>query len=231
MLGVAVLLGLFGARRLADREGIDPDRVVDFTLLVVIVGLLGARLFYILFYEWDYFAANPLQIFNPYHQGLVFQGALVLGILAGVLFVNYYRLNFWRFTDVLSPFVSLGYGIVRIGCFLAGCCYGKPTDLPWGVVFPSLDEVARHPTQLYSALFGFLLFAYLWWLFPRRTFQGQVFLSYLIIYSLGRIFIENFRDNPQFWGPFTLAQVVGAVVLLAAFALYYWLRRENTRKG
>lgn len=231
MLSVAVLLGLFGARRLAAREGIDPDRLVDFTLLVVIVGLMGSRLFYVLFYEWDYFAANPLQVFNPYHQGMVFQGALVLGILAAVWFVRRHRMSFWNLADVMAPFIALGYAIVRVGCFLAGCCWGKPTAEPWGVIFPGLGEVARHPTQLYSSLLGLLLFGYLLWLFPRRTFSGQVFLNYLIIYSLGRIFIENFRDNPLFLGPFTLAQVLGAIVLLVGFGLYYWLQRDKTRKG
>lgn len=231
MLSLAVLAGVLGARRLAQKEGIEPDLVLDFGLLVVITGLIGARVFHVLFFDWEYYAAHPIDIINPYHQGLVFQGALVFGSLAAVWFVRRYRLPFWGFADIIAPFVALGYSIVRVGCFLAGCCYGKPTDLPWGVVFPFLQEIPRHPTQLYSSLLGLLLFAYLMWLYPRRTFAGQVFLNYLIIYSLGRILIENWRDNPLFLGPFTLAQVVGAVVLLVGFVLYYRLRWDSLRRG
>ncbi|MDH7478533.1 MAG: prolipoprotein diacylglyceryl transferase [Syntrophomonadaceae bacterium] len=231
MLSLAVLVGVLGARRLAKRVGIDPDRIVDFALLVVVAGLVGARLVHVLFVEWDYYFAHPLDILNPYHQGLVFQGALLLGILAAFGFVRYFHLSFWNFSDVIAPFVALGYSVVRIGCFLAGCCYGRPTDLPWGVVFPALLDVPRHPTQLYSSLFGILLFFFLWWLFPRRTFPGQVFLSYLIVYSLGRILIENWRDNPLFLGPFTLAQVAGGAVFVIAAILYLRLRSRGPVGG
>lgn len=231
MLSLAILVGVLGARRLAVRVEINPDRIIDFALLVVVAGLVGARLAHVLLVDWDYYSAHPLDILNPYHQGLSFQGALLVGILATVWFVRYYRLSFWNFSDVIAPFIALGYGIVRIGCFLWGCCFGRPTDLPWGVVFPALSDVPRHPTQLYSSLFGILLFFFLWWLFPRRNFPGQVFLGYLIIYSLGRFLIENWRDNPLFWGPFTLAQVTGAAVFVVAAALYLKLRSRDLAGG
>lgn len=231
MLSLAVIIGVAGTRWLARWEGIDPEKILDLAILLVIGGLLGARLFYVFFYEPAYYWAHPLEIFKLYQPGLVFHGGLLAGILITVWFVRRSRLSFWSLADTLTPFLALGYGITRIGCFFNGCCYGKPTGLPWGVVFPGLLDIPRHPTQLYSALGGFLLFAFLLWLFFHRRFRGEVFLSYLIMYSLLRFAIETWRENPLVLGPFTLAQVMSVVILALAAALYYQKNKEVHRKG
>lgn len=222
MLSIAVILGVIGARKLAVRAGIEPDRILDLAIWLVVAGLLGSRLFYALFYDWSYYAAHPLDFFNLTQPGLVFYGGLIGGIAAGGWYVYRHKLSFWNLADVVTPFLALGYGIVRIGCFLNGCCYGKPTDLPWGVLFPGIWEIPRHPTQLYSTGFALILFGITLWLFYHRRFTGQVFLVYLMLYALTRSIVEVFRENLLVLGPITIAQLVSFVLFIAALAIYIY---------
>lgn len=226
MLSLAVILGVIGARRLAVRAGIEPDRILDLAIWLVIAGLLGARLFYVFFYDPEYFAAHPLAVFNPTQAGLVFYGGLIAGIAAGGWYVYRHKLSFWNLADVITPFLALGYGVVRVGCYLNGCCYGKPTEVPWGVVFPGLLEVSRHPTQLYSSGLALLIFAVTLWLFYRRRFTGQVFLIYLMLYAVSRSLVEVFRENLLVWGPITIAQLVSIGLFLAALLGYIYRLRQ-----
>jgi phosphatidylglycerol:prolipoprotein diacylglycerol transferase len=221
MLSLAVILGIIGARKLAVREGIEPDRILDLAIWLVVAGLIGSRLFYVFFYDWEHYLAFPLDVFKLSTQaGLVFYGGLIGGILAGGWYVYRNKLPFWNLADVVTPFLALGYGLVRIGCFLNGCCYGKPTDLPWGVVFPGFFQVAIHPTQLYSCGLSLLLFGITLWLYYHRRFPGQVFLVYLMLYALMRSLVEVFRDNLLVWGPITIAQLVSLGIFIAAFIVY-----------
>ena len=127
--------------------------------------------------------------------------------------------------DLFAPYLALGYAFGRIGCFLNGCCFGTPTTLPWGVVFPGLDLVPRHPAQLYSALLSLGLCAFLLRLYPRRRFDGQVFLAYVIGYALLRFGVEFVRENLIIWGGFSIAQVVAAAILVIA-GVFYWHRSQ-----
>ncbi|NLC06639.1 MAG: prolipoprotein diacylglyceryl transferase [Syntrophomonadaceae bacterium] len=231
MLSLAVIVGVVGARRLAIRAGIDPDRILDLAIWLILAGLIGARLFYVFFYDWQFFSAYPLEIIKLNQPGLVYYGGLLGGIAAGGGYVYRYRLPFWNLADVVAPFLALGYGIVRIGCFLNGCCFGKPTDLPWGVVFPGLLEISRHPTQLYSAGLALLLFGMLIWLFCRRKFPGQVFLVYLMVYAVMRAVVEVFRENLLVLGPITIAQLVSLGLFLVAAVTYVYLRNRARRTG
>lgn len=135
MLAIAVAVGLFGALKLARIEGCEEDLIYELTIVMVVCGILGARLFYVVFYAPDYFAANPWAVLDLRTGGLVFYGGLLGGLLGGLGYIVKKRLSFWNLADIFAPFLALGYSIARIGCFLNGCCYGKPTELPWGVVF------------------------------------------------------------------------------------------------
>ena len=171
MLALGVGVSLILIMRKARKEGIDEEAVLDLTIITVLSGLIGARLFYVFFYDWEYYRLNPLQILDFRNEGLVWYGAFILGAAAALLYVRIKRLSFWRTFDLFAPYLALGYAFGRIGCFLNGCCFGTPTDLPWGVVFPGLDAVPRHPAQLYSTLLSLGLFAFLLWLYPRRRFD------------------------------------------------------------
>ncbi|MDA8233574.1 MAG: prolipoprotein diacylglyceryl transferase [Clostridia bacterium] len=226
-LAVAVLVGTYLAAKEARRHDIDGSKIMDLVLAVVVGGLVGGRLFYVLVYDLQNYLANPLDIFRLWEGGLVFYGGLIGGVGAGFWYVRRANLPFWSMADLVAPFLALGYGIVRLGCFANGCCYGKPTEGSWGVIFPHLDDIARHPTQIYSSLTAFLLFGFLHYLLRNKKFNGQVFLVYVILYGIIRSFIEAFRENLAVWGSVTVAQLVSGLLLVGA-ALFYIYRQRVT---
>ncbi len=235
-LSLAILLGTLLAVRLARRSGFDSERVLDLAIVLVVGGVVGARLFYVFVYEPARFIREPLQVFALWNGGLVYYGALIGGVISGTWYVLKKKLPFWQLADVVAPSLALGYGIVRIGCFLNGCCYGKETNSIIGVVFPylegapCLDGIPRYPTQLFSSLLGFVLFGLLMYLWPKKKFDGQVFLLFLILYSVGRISVETFRENLLVFGSITVSQLVSAFILVTAALFYHRKNREVTDK-
>ncbi len=229
MLAVAVLAAIWGIGRLARREGYDDNLAMDLVILSVLAGLIGARLAYFIIYDWQNFIVNPLVLFKigPNGiEGMIWYGAFIGGLIAFGIYVWKKRLSFWKIADMFSPYLALGYALVRIGCFLRGCCYGNITDSPLGMVFPYVDNLHRYPTQLFSSALNLLLFAYLLWLYDRRRYTGQVFLSYLLGYGVYRFTIEFFRYSVYHVGPFTLGQIYTAGLLAVGAVLYYWRLKQ-----
>ncbi|MGI5912568.1 MAG: prolipoprotein diacylglyceryl transferase [Syntrophomonadaceae bacterium] len=224
MLAIAVIIAIVGISRLFAREGYKKDMVFDLVILCVIFGIIGGRLAYIFTYEWDAFLANPGSLFSLGKgiQGLAWYGGLIGGLMPFTIYLYRKNLPFWRVIDMFAPYLALGYAIVRVGCFLNGCCYGNITDTPLGVVFPFVDTFPRHPTQLYSSVLNLLLFFVLIRFYPRRKFPGQVFLLYIIGYAIYRFVVEFFRASEVFVGPLSLGQVYTLVLLLVALLVYYW---------
>lgn len=232
MLAIAVLIAIWGISRIARNEGYESNLVFDLVILSVVGGLLGARLAYILVYDWQGFLTNPLSLFAIGSQGIegmIWYGAFIGGIIPFGLYIRKKELSFWNIADMFSPYLALGYAIVRIGCFLRGCCYGNITTSPLGVVFPYIDTFSRHPTQLYSSGINLLLFAFLLWVYKRRTFDGQIFALYLIGYGVYRFIIEFFRFSPITVGPLTLGQVYTVILFAIAIFVYYWRYRQSER--
>lgn len=232
MLAIAVIIAIFGVGRLFQREGYDQDIVLDMVLIMVVAGLIGSRLAYVLIYQWEEFLQNPALLFALQDggiSGLVWYGALILGFLSFIIYIRWKRLDGWKLVDMFVPYVALGYALVRIGCFLAGCCYGEATSCGLGVVFPNVDSLPRHPTQLYSSLLNFILFAFLLWYFPRRKFAGEVLALYIGGYAIYRFIIEFLRESVIFYGVFTLGQVFSALLLISAVVLYWW--RSQSASG
>lgn len=231
-LSLAILLGTFIAIRLAKQVGFEPDRIIDLAIVLVIGGVLGARLFYVFVYEPERYLKEPLQIFAIWNGGLVYYGALIGGFITGTWYVLQKGLPFWKLADIVSPPLSFGYGIVRLGCFMNGCCYGRPTDSWVGVIFPfiegapHLDDIARYPTQIFSSVFGFLLFGLLLYLWKRRKFDGQVFLVFLILYAIGRSIVEYYRENLIVFWHITISQLVSLLIIVPAVIFYWRISRE-----
>lgn len=233
MLALAVITAILGISRLFAREGHNSDIVLDLVILSVVFGIIGARLSYILVYEWDAFISNPLSFLSLSHgglSGLIWYGGFIGGLLAFIIYLWKKRLPFWNVADMFAPYLALGYAFVRVGCFLNGCCYGDVTHSFLGVVFPIVDNLHRHPTQLYSAGINVLLFAFLIWYFPRRKFSGQVFLFYLMGYALYRFVIEFFRFNLVMYGPFSMGQVYTAILFAVALILYFWQKSRYKKR-
>lgn len=201
-----------------------------------IIGLIiGARLGYVLFYNFEYYLNHPLQIILPFDfadgfryvgiSGMSYHGGVIGIILASIIFCRKYRINFWRFADLFCPAIPLGYTFGRIGNFINGELYGRVTTVPWGMYFP-LDpyHMLRHPTQLYEAFFeGILLFTILWIIRKKKYFEGFLFSLYFIGYGLVRFFIEFLREpDPQLgfvlWS-FTMGQVLCIVMILCGIGV------------
>ena len=201
MIAVAFLAGLWTAGLRARRANIPAERIADIVLWLMVGAILGARIVYVTTYWKDEFADQPLlEIFMIQHGGLVYYGGLIGATLAGFIYVHWKRLPLWKVADVLAPSCALGNVFGRFGCFLNGCCYGRPTDLPWGVSFPSDNPlhpptVPVHPTEIYDAVNNFLLYLLLAWIFRHKKFDGQVFAIYLVGYALTRVFMEYFRGD------------------------------------
>lgn len=226
MMALGFLLIIFGVRRMAPSIGVNPEHITDLALFAILGGFFGAYINYVISYDWARVAANPLNFFRFWEGGMVFLGGLLGGIAFALLFIWWRKMPLWEVADLAAIFVPLGYAMGRVGCFFAGCCYGVATSVPWACTFPgSMGPV--HPTQLYSALLGFALMAFALLFRKYRSFAGQSFLLYLMIYGVGRSLIELLRENPTVVGGLSVAQFTGLLLVAAAAAIYPWLRRKN----
>ncbi len=217
MLLLAVVVALFLLSRRSTREGYDYSLVVESVLVFLISGFIGARLLYIIL-EWEYYREMPLWYIIR-SGGLSFFGAFVLGFVV-LLFWCYLRgFSFLNLTDLYAPYVPLGNFFGRIACFLNGCCYGTETDVPWAVTIPVVDEVSRHPVQLYDAFGNLLLFIILLHAYKYRPFRGFNLLMLVFLYSLLRFNLEFFRAVDAYWSDLTYAQVFTVLLFLGSGVL------------
>ena len=185
MMAIAVLVCSTLLSKDAKRLKIKPEIIFDLVFWVVLFGILGARVFYVLL-NLEYFRQNPLEIVMIQNGGLAWQGGLVFGMLAGFFYIRRHALAFRETLDLIAPYVALGHSIGRIGCFLNGCCYGK--EVSWGIYFP-LYRAHLHPTQLYESASLFLIFLVL------RKFK-ELFRNFLSCSSKGnKACIVVLRNN------------------------------------
>ncbi len=235
-MAVAFLGALWMASRRAPEDGIHADRILDLGPWLIIGGIIGARLLYVLTFWREQFAGKPLaELFTVWHGGLVFYGGFIGATAAAILFARIKKVPMWKMGDVVAPSIALGYAIGRIGCLFNGCCYGRECHLPWAIHFPPGHETyphGVHPTQLYDAFLGIFFSALLVRLFRHKRFDGQVFTVFLIGYCVLRSFVEIFRGdypaNQRLFGALiTPAQVVSAAVLVAGVVLYRILPRPG----
>jgi phosphatidylglycerol---prolipoprotein diacylglyceryl transferase len=215
MLMLAFLAGTAVAVRLGRRRGISSEHVLDLTAIILVAGIVGARLLYLAL-EWSYFREHPAHIWRLWEGGLSFQGGLLAALLAGALYCRRQGLSFLAMGDVIAPGTALGYAIGRVGCFLNGCCYGAPTSLPWACQFhdpPVTGPLTppSHPTQIYASLASLVIFGLLMGVFRRQRVTGQVLWSYLLLYAVYRFAIEFLRKGAT-------AEVMGALLTGAQWA-------------
>ncbi len=197
MIVLGFVLAVWWAMRVAPRYRIDPDTILDFVLLTAAGGILGSRLVFVVL-DWSSFARQPLHILYFWEGGLSFHGAVIGGGLAVALVAGRKGIPFLRIADVLAPGVALAYAVGRIGCFLGGCCYGVPTDVPWACSFqdpfnPHVHTPPSHPTQIYASLSNLLIFAVLARLQKPPHPEGRIFWAYLVLYGVYRFVVEFWR--------------------------------------
>ncbi|MDX9787329.1 MAG: prolipoprotein diacylglyceryl transferase [Desulfobacterales bacterium] len=225
-VALGFLVGILVAQKEAVRLGQAPARVGDLCFYILIAAIIGSRLFYMAVNPGE-FMENPLEIFKIWNGGLVFYGGFIAAVVTMVVYLRRKRLPLWQTTDILAPGLAAGHVLGRIGCFFAGCCYGKACALPWAVTFTDPMSLAPHgipihPTQLYEVINNLILFSFLWWFRKRKTFDGQVFWVYLLLYGVTRTLLEIFRGDPRglfLDGLLSISQIIGMALAAIAVAM------------
>jgi phosphatidylglycerol:prolipoprotein diacylglycerol transferase len=242
LLMVGFLSAILLSRRQARRMGLSADLPLDLGVWVLVAAVVSARAMFVAL-NWDYYSPRLPEVVYIWRQsGLSFHGGLLGGVLAGLLFSWRRQLSFWTIADMVSPGIALGYAIARIGCLLNGCCYGVETErawVSWGMRFPLYPDsmvttAPSHPTQIYAALGSLAILAVLLWARSRLTVPGQLFLLYLMLYSVVRSAIEVLRSGPTAKiaiGGVTQAQVASAIIFIAGLLAFIWLGRTGRNRG
>lgn len=239
LVSLGVLVGLIVTARVAKFQGLDPEKTWNLGILVVLCAIIGAKVLMFI-NDWSWYAAHPGEIvsMSTWKAGGVFYGGLIGAIVAAAWYLRRNHMPVLRTSDAFAPGLALGHAIGRVGCFAAGCCFGKPTSLPWGVTFTNplaaaISEtplgVKLHPTELYESAIELMNFFILYWLVRHKKFEGQVIGAYLFLYGVARFFLEFLRNDPGrgevFGGLMTGTQLISICLVLAGGAL--WLRRKK----
>ena len=223
-----VILGSYRAKK----KGLNPEAVLDIAIWGVVMGFIGAKLLYVIV-EFKWFLRDPLEVVLG-SEGFVVYGGIIAGVAAAMIYCHIKGYFFLEYFDLVAPSIALAQGFGRIGCFLAGCCYGRETNLPIGVVFPenSLGPagVKVLPTQLFSSAGDFLICGILL-LYARRSKRtGDVGALYMLLYGVGRFIIEFFRnDDRGAIGFLSTSQAISIVIVIGAGVLF-WRNRKRDAK-
>ena len=239
LLATAYLAGLWYATARARARGLNADRVMDLGIAIIISALVGAKLLLVVV-EFDHFVQNPSEIWTILRSGGVFYGGLILSVVVAFWFIRRHRLPIWRTCDAFAPGIALGQAVGRLGCLMAGCCYGKPTELPWGITFTNPLAAANvgtplavslHPTQLYESAAALLILGLLL-LAERRSegFAGRTFWTYLLIYPAARFLIEFYRGDPRgtVFDLLSTSQFVSLLLIPTSIIMLIRLRRSRS---
>ena len=224
ILALSFFLALWLSAREAKRSGLDPALVHDFAFYALLGGVVGARIYYVVFSNPAYFLQKPWEIVAVWHGGIGIIGALLGGFLTALWYCRKKQLSFWRFADTLAPGVALGQAAGVIACLLNGDSYGKPADVAWAITYTDPRALAPlniplHPVEIYEMAAYLLVFLLVWQTRGKTKTPGFAFLTYVAGYGAARFAVEFFRGNPAIfaWG-IPAAQVFGAALALAAVA-------------
>ena len=222
LMATGMILGVLLALKEAKRVGIDEDDVLNLALIAIPSGLLGARLYYVIF-NWSYYSQNVSEILNFRGGGMAIHGALIGGILAGFIYTKIKGIYFFKMADAVMLGIPLAQAIGRWGNYINGEAHGGPTDLPWGIM---VDGMKVHPTFLYESIWDLGIFIFLWLFRKNKKYEGQLAISYIILYSIGRFFIEGLRTDSLMIGPLRMAQVISLVAIIICLLLHKKLSKK-----
>ena len=237
LLAVSYLVGLKLAMSRAKQRNLDSARVLDLGIYIIVAALVGAKLL-LLVVDFDHYRNNPGEVLSLARSGGVFYGGLILAVAVAFWYIARHKMPFWSTCDVFAPGIALGHVTGRLGCFAAGCCYGRPTDVPWGVIFTDPLAAANvgtplgirlHPTQLYEAGAELLILAFLLATERRgRPFAGRTFWLYMFLYAVSRYVIEIYRGDPRGVVPFldiSTSQFISLILGPLSLIMLLWLSR------
>ena len=236
MLSLLYCLAIFWFYKRCETRNLSQKNAMELGLIVLFSSFVGARLFHVFFEYPSYYRQYPMEVLYFWQGGFVFYGGFILGYLLAFLYARKLKLTFWLWHDTLAPILAGGYALGRLACFLVGCCFGKPCDLPWAVSMgqvhvqsDALFSLSRHPTQLYASLTEGLTLLFLLWYEKRKPPLGNVFLAWVGLHSIGRIIMEIFRDDPRggtYWG-LSLSTHISIVLILTVFCVFIYRRKTS----
>ena len=234
MLALSFLIGIVISSRRAGRRGINPDIIYDLSIILVLGAVFGSRGLYILTHREHF--SSIVDVVAIWQGGATFYGGLILAVAGAIVYLRIKKISFFRMADIGAPAVAAGVFVTRLGCFLSGCCFGNPTSCPIGVVFPAGSPaghchagVTIHPTQIYSSLYGLVIFVILILLDRKERFDGFLFAWLCILYGIARFIVDFFRfyeDSAIVAGGLTDNQVISILMILFG-AVYLAVRRAR----
>ena len=236
LIAVGFLTALALAVRRAGREGIPSEKIVDLGFYGLLAAIVGSRLFFVAT-NMSYFSGRPLDVFKIWEGGLVFYGGVLVTLPTALWYTHRRGMPLWKTADIWAPSIAIGHAIGRIGCFCAGCCYGRPAEgIPWAVTFTNPETLAvrgvpLHPSQLYESAAEFANFLILVLVGGRKSFDGQIFWLYVLNYAVIRSVVEMFRGDEVrgfISGHFSISQGISVMMFAGAVVMLMLLRK---RKG
>lgn len=239
LIALGILLALFYLSKQAKNNGLDYQKILDITIYLVFSGILGARIFYVII-EYRNFENDISGIFKIWEGGLVFYGGFIAAFATGYFLIKKNKLPVWKTIDLFTPAIPLAHTFGRFGCFFAGCCYGKETNVLWAVTFKNPDSLASpvlnipvHPTQIYESLSNFFIFLFLNWFQKFKRFDGQVAWIYIILYSVMRFIVEFFRGDERGFvlnGLLSTSQLISLILIPFAVSMMTIMRKKKISK-
>ena len=222
MIALGIIAGSIFAIKQAEKRGINEDTMLNLIMIVVVSGVIGARLFYILFYNPSYYFSNPSEIIKIDEGGLSIHGGIFAAILAGYIYSRKSKISFLKLADITVMALPLAQGIGRVGCDV----FGKPMTnlMPWAINY---NGQALHPAQVYEFILDYILFVILWKRSYKKRFEGELFIIYLIAFPIIRGIVEFFRINPVVWGPFSISHILSLILIVIALIVYKVLLGRN----
>jgi phosphatidylglycerol:prolipoprotein diacylglycerol transferase len=239
ILFLAFLAGLWIVAREARRAGLDSTLMTDLAIYALIGGLIGAKLL-LVFVDRRAYIYAPRELLSVFFSGGVFYGGLIGGIVAAIYYIRKHKIPFWPALDVLAPGVIIGQAVGRFACLAAGCCYGRPTTVPWAIIYRNVAafnavgtplDTPVHPSPIYESMASVGILLLLLWIAGRKRFHGQVTVSYVVLYSATRFILEYFRGDLVrgfvFGGVLSTSQFISLLLLVAALAATPYLMKKN----
>ena len=223
LMASAMILCVLLALKEGKRVNISEDDILNLAIVSIPCGLIGARLYYVIF-NWSWYSKHLSEILNFRGGGMAIHGALIGGILAGFIYTKIKKINFFKMADTVMIGIPLGQAIGRWGNYINGEAHGGPTSLPWGIM---VNGVKVHPTFLYESIWDLAIFIFIWSFRKKKKYEGQLAIYYLILYSLGRFFIEGLRADSLMIGLLRMAQVISLITIIVCLILHKILSKRN----
>ncbi|NLJ40543.1 MAG: prolipoprotein diacylglyceryl transferase [Clostridiales bacterium] len=231
IIAVGVLVGIYLAMRYAKKLGYDPDMIIDFCLIAIPLAIVGARLYYVVF-SWNYYSKNLLDIIKIWEGGLALYGAVIGGVAGAYIFARKGKISFWDLCDIFAPSLILGQALGRWGNFFNQEAYGYAINNPSWQWFPAAVYIDANSqwhmaTFFYESMWNFAVFFFLLYYKRKRKKSGEIFLLYLILYSVGRVVIEGLRTDSLYLGSFRVSQLLSGILIVAGTAFFIARRKKE----